>query len=135
MSRSCCSRETNVSRLRVPCVSLAIVALITVVLRPLPMRADHICDPVSEDGWNLVKSHEPTRQVDGAPYQADGNWYVDRSTTVVPFCHYFNPLGIYSMRSYSLAPVTTQERVALCQGAAGGGSTPIVPYTGPCPPK
>jgi hypothetical protein len=105
---------------------------------PAPARADHACDPVSdEEGWTVVPSLETARQADSAPYQAGakGDWYVDRSTTVIPFCNYFNPIGIYSMRSYTLAPITAEERVSICRATPGGGSEPVAPYAGPCPPK
>ena len=63
-------------------------------------------------GWTVVAAEETISQVDGAPYQAgaSGNWFVDRATTVLPFCHYYNAIGIYSMRSYSLAPRETMSR-------------------------
>ena len=75
----------------------------------------------------------PTRSTDvkdGAPYRAGGDWVVDRTTTLLPLCNYFNAVGNYSLRSYSLDPVQKTERVALCRGAA-----PVAPYAGPCPPK
>jgi hypothetical protein len=100
-------------------------------------RADHTCDPVTEPGWSVVATHETIRQVDGPPLQdgASGNWYVERSTTVLPFCNYFNEIGIYSMRSYSLTPEEKRERVAICRATPGGGNAAVPPYAGGCPPK
>ncbi len=102
-----------------------------------PARANHTCDPVTDEGWRVVPSHETTDRKDSAPYQMgpSGNWFVDRSTTMLPFCNYYNPIGIYSMRSYSLDPETTTERIAICRATADGRSAPIAPYGGPCPPK
>jgi len=102
-------------------------------------RADHKCDPLSEAdvGWSVVPSHETISQVDQAPYQAGagGNWYVDRATTVLPFCNYYNAIGNYSMRSYSLSERVMTERIAICRGNAQGVSTPVEPYAGSCPPR
>ena len=66
----------------------------------------------------------------GAPYQAGGDWLVDRTTTVLPLCNYINASGNYSLRSYSLSPEDKTERVAICRGSAA-----VAPYAGPCPPK
>jgi hypothetical protein len=100
-------------------------------------RAEHKCDPVSDAGWSVVAAEETISQADSAPFQegASGNWFVDRATTVLPFCHYYNAIGIYSMRSYSLAPRETKERIGICHNAAPGGSAAIPPYAGQCPPK
>ena len=75
-------------------------------------RADHPCDPVVETGWTIVPSHETVDENDGAPYQdgTTGNWFVDRTTMLLPYCSYFDELGIYSMRSYSLSPEPKKER-------------------------
>ena len=99
-------------------------------------RADHICDPIGDAGWTTVPTHETVGQVEGRPYQegASGNWFIDRTITVLPMCNYYNSIGIYSMRSYSLAPQTTVERIGICQGAGASASVAIVPYAGPCPP-
>ncbi len=102
-------------------------------------RADHKCDPLSDAdvGWSVVPSDETIHTVDGAPYQmgTTGNWFVERTITTLPFCNYFDEIGIYSMRSYRLDPETTTERVAICRSAAPGGSVAVPPYVGPCPPK
>jgi hypothetical protein len=93
-------------------------------------------DPVSDAGWSVVPSLETIGKVDGAPYRtgAAGDWFVERSTTLLPFCNYYNEIGIYSMRSYTLAPQVGKERIQICKGMAGGGSTAVAPYAGPCPP-
>jgi hypothetical protein len=54
---------------------------------------------------------------------------------VLPFCHYFNSIGIYSMRSYSLDPVTTEEKIAICRRTGEDSSAAVAPYAGPCPPR
>ncbi|HEY6257642.1 MAG TPA: hypothetical protein VIY51_17815 [Xanthobacteraceae bacterium] len=94
-------------------------------------------DPVSDAGWSVVPSLETVGQADGAPYQdgASGDWFVDRTTTQLPFCNYYNEIGIYSMRSYTLARQVTKERIAICKAAPAGGSMAVPPYAGPCPPK
>jgi len=87
-------------------------------------RADHACDPVSDVGWSIVPSHETTGQTDGAPYRtvraAIGSSIAP--PPCFPCANYFNETGIYSMRSYSLSPRITKERVGICRGTAGGGS-------------
>jgi hypothetical protein len=99
-------------------------------------RAEHKCDPVTDEGWSVVPTEETLTEVDGLPYQVgtSGNWFVDRTTTVLPFCHYFNAIGNYSLRSYSLAPRASEERVSICESVEGR-SLAVAPYTGPCPPK
>jgi hypothetical protein len=98
-----------------------------------PAAAAHACDPVTDAGWTVIAEDETLSQTDGPPYQSGSAWFVDRVTTVLPYCHYFNSIGIYSMRSYSLDPVVTEERIAICRWS-GNGSAPIAPYAGPCPP-
>ena len=100
-------------------------------------RADHPCDPVVETGWKIVPSHEIVDQTESTPYQegTTGNWFVDRTITVLPYCSYFDELGIYSMRSYSLSPETRKEHIGICRRSASGNSEAIAPYAGPCPPK
>jgi hypothetical protein len=99
-------------------------------------RADHKCDPIGDEGWTTLPTHELLSQNDGTPYRegTSGNWFVDRTTTILPMCNYYNSIGIYSMRSYSLTPKTTVERIGICQGAVAGASAAIAPYAGPCPP-
>jgi hypothetical protein len=93
-------------------------------------------DPIADAGWSVVPSLETIATADGAPYQGGaGDWFVDRTTTLLPFCNYFNEIGIYSMRSYTLSRQITKERVQICKSAPGGASTAIAPYAGACPPK
>jgi hypothetical protein len=99
----------------------------------------HKCDPVdpiADVGWSVVPSLETVGAVDGAPSQAGrtGDWFVERVTTRIPFCNYYNEIGIYSMRSYTLAPEVTKERIQTCEHSATGGSDPVLPYAGSCPP-
>jgi len=86
-------------------------------------------DPVSDAGWSVVPSLEEIGTKVSAPYRANGDWFVDRTTTLLPFCNYYNEIGIYSMRSYTLMPQVTTERVGICRGNAA-----VPPYTGACPP-
>jgi hypothetical protein len=113
-----------------------IVALAIVTGAPAHGAVTHKCDPVTEEGWSVVPEREVLSVTDSAPYQAGaaGDWYVDRITTVLPFCNYYNSIGIYSLNSYSLSPVTSEERVGICRASAGG-SVPVPPFGGPCPPN
>jgi len=122
-------------------ISVAFAAMVALAVAAMSCAAGaaaamHKCDPVTEEGWSVAAQRQTLSETDGAPYQAGpaGGWFVDRVTTVLPFCHYFNSIGLYSMRSYSLSPVSTEERVAICR-AAEGGSVAVPPYAGPCPPK
>ena len=116
-------------------------SIITIVIatslsgHPGPAAADHKCDPVTDAGWSVVPSDEVTGEMDSAPYQDGGTWFIERSTTVLPLCNYFDAIGNYSLRSYSLAPRVTKERVAICRGTADGQTVSIPPYLGSCPPK
>ena len=123
---------------------IAAIAVATVVVviaaGTTSASADHRCDPLdpaADVGWTVVPSHEAVAEVDSAPLQAGagGNWYVNRTTTIVPFCNYYNELGIYSMRSYTLAPVVKEARISICQAGAQGASVPVPPYAGRCPPR
>jgi hypothetical protein len=119
--------------------TLAILAL-AVACGPAAAQANHKCDPidpVSDAGWSVVPSLETIGTVDGAPYQTGtgGDWFVDRTTTLLPFCNYFNEIGIYSMRSYTLAPQLAKERIGICRANAAGASVAVPPYAGPCPPS
>jgi len=95
-----------------------------------PARTQHACDPVEDAGWRVLATTEVTDVKDGAPYQAGGDWVIDRTTTLLPLCNYFNAIGNYSLRSYSLAPTEKTERVVICRGGAA-----VAPYVGACPPK
>jgi hypothetical protein len=110
-------------------IRVLLVAAAVALLSP-SARADHSCDALGEPGWSTVPSHEIVNVADGAPYQADGDWFVERTTTVLPLCNYINASGNYSLRSYSLSPEEKTERVAICRGGAA-----VAPYAGPCPPK
>ena len=92
-------------------------------------RAEPVCDPPTEGGRALL-TMEVTGVSDSAPVQAGADWTVERTTTLLPLCNYFSPVGSYSLKSYSLDPFTRVERVTLCHAA-----TPVAPYAGPCPPK
>jgi hypothetical protein len=97
--------------------------------------ADHRCDPIGDPGWKTVPTHELVSQVDGAPYRDGQGWFIDRTVTVLPLCNYFDEIGNYSLRSYSLSPRATTERIGICRIDAAGASVAIPPYAGPCPPK
>jgi hypothetical protein len=109
-----------------PCVKfcLAVFALIAGLAAA---QAQPVCAAPPEAGYRVVPSLEVTGVTDGAPYAAGGDWVVDRTTTLLPLCNYFSPVGSYSLRSYSLDPFTKAERVVLCRGG-----TPVAPYAGPC---
>ncbi len=101
-------------------------------------QASHKCDPVdpvSDIGWSVVPSLETVRTADSEPRQAEasGDWFIERTTTLLPFCNYYNEIGIYSLRSYTLAPQVTKERIRICEHTAGGSGA-VAPYQGPCPP-
>jgi hypothetical protein len=115
--------------------AVAIAALAASLVSDGASAAEHACDPVADDGWTVIAERETLSQTDGTPYQSGADWFVDRVTTMLPFCHYFNSIGIYSMRSYSLDPVVTNERVAICRRTDDGGSAAVAPYRGPCPPR
>jgi hypothetical protein len=89
-----------------------------------------VCDPPTEPGWRMVASVENAGTADGPPHAAGRDWVLDRTTTLLPMCSYFSPVGSYSLQSYSLDPITRTERVTLCRAGA-----PVAPYAGPCPPK
>ena len=93
-------------------------------------RAEPVCDAPTEEGYRVVLSMEITGVTDGEPYQSGPDWIVERTTTLLPLCSYFTPVGSYSLRSYSLDPEKKTERVMLCHGDLRVGS-----YAGPCPPK
>jgi hypothetical protein len=100
----------------------------------------HKCDPVdpiADVGWSVVPSLETVGVVDGAPYQvgSSGDWFVERTTTRVPFCNYYNEIGIYSMRSYTLPPEVIKEQIKICERTAAGGVAQSPPYDGSCPPR
>lgn len=115
-------------------IAVAIAAFAMSAVSKDAVAVEHTCDPVTDAGWSVVPERETLSQTDGPPYRSGMDWFVDRATTVLPFCHYFNSIGVYSMRSYSLDPVVTVERVAICRGI-GSDSVAVAPYAGPCPPR
>jgi hypothetical protein len=94
-------------------------------------------DPIADVGWSVVPSLETIAKADGTPYQSGpgGDWFIDRTTTLLPFCNYYNEIGIYSMRSYTLSRQVSKEQVQICKAAPGGAGAAVAPYAGPCPPK
>ena len=93
-------------------------------------------DPIADVGWAVVPSLETVDKVDGTPFQSGGggDWFITRITVLLPFCNYYNEIGIYSMRSYTLSRQTSEERIQICK-ATPAGSAAVAPYAGPCPPK
>ncbi len=94
------------------------------------LRAAHTCDALGDPGWSTVPSEEIVGVRDALPYRDGENWFVERTTTVLPLCNYINASGNYSLRSYSLGPEDTTERVTICKGVAK-----VAPYSGSCPPQ
>jgi len=92
--------------------------------RPGQSQCDPV-DPISDVGWSVVPSLETVGTADGAPFQAGagGDWFIERTTTLLPFCNYYNEIGIYSMRSYTLAPQVSKSASGSAavppRGAAG----------------
>ena len=78
----------------------------------------------------MLASTEVAGIRDGAPVQVGADWVVERVTTLLPLCNYFNAAGTYSMRSYSLAPFERAERVTICRAGRA-----VAPYAGKCPPN
>jgi hypothetical protein len=115
-------------------IAVMVAAFTASTVSKAAIAAEHTCDPVTDAGWSVVPEREVLSQTDGPPYQSGTDWLVDRVTTVLPFCHYFNSIGVYSMRSYSLDPVVTEERVVICR-RSGRDSVAVAPYAGPCPPR
>ena len=118
------------------CHSFLVLALSAIVSAGAAC-ADHTCDPLGQEGWSTMATHETVNIADGAPYQIPpgSDWFVDRVVTMLPLCNYINASGNYSLRSYSLSPEDRKERVAICRSAPAGGSVAVPPYTEPCPPK
>jgi hypothetical protein len=115
--------------------SFVLVAVAWLAIGAGAAHAQHACDAAEEEGWRVVPSTEVTDVKDGAPFAAGADWVVERTTTLLPFCNYYSPVGSYSLRSYSLDPFTKVERVVLCHANARGASEPVAPYAGACPPK
>ena len=112
---------------------VATLAALAMADRPAAAQTNFKCDPldpVADAGWSVVPSLETVGEADGAPYQDGADWFVDRTTTRLPFCNYYNDIGIYSMRSFTLSRQVSTRRIAICKGNAA-----IPPYAGPCPPR
>jgi hypothetical protein len=118
-------------------LTFAFACLAVALLTPVPAQAQPTCDPITEEGWRVLATIEIVNTADSAPYRAGapGDWFVDRTTTLLPLCNYFTPVGSYSLRSYSLDPTQQTERVAICRAGPQGASVVIPPYAGPCPPR
>src|ERR1700761_1093659 len=102
---------------------IVLLAVVSGFCGHLFAQPTHKCDPVdpvADVDWSVVPSLETVGVVDGEPFQAErtGDWFVERFTTRIPFCNYYNEIGIYSMRSYTLAPEVTKERIRICQHSA-----------------
>src|SRR5262249_11760147 len=122
------ARSRQPLMIRKPLAFAALMAAAITAAVPMPVAAQTLpkcdpVDPVSDAGWSVVASLEEVGVKDSAPYRADGDWFVDRTTTLLPFCNYYNEIGIYSMRSYTLMPQVKTERAAICHG-----NTPVPPY-------
>ncbi len=74
-------------------IAVAVAALTVSAISKAAAAAEHKCDPVADAGWSVAPEREVLSQTDGAPYQSGTDWLVDRVTTVLPFCHYFNSIG------------------------------------------
>jgi hypothetical protein len=95
----------------------------------------HFCD-APELGGDMMKSIEIADQKDSSPHRTgnSGNWYVTRTTKWIPYCIYHDAIGLYSLDTYALTPKIFEEEVQICEGVPGGGSRPVAPFVGPCPP-
>lgn len=99
-------------------------------MSPVPGHTTHVCDPLGDPGWSTVPTQEIVGVKEATPVRVGDDWFVERTTTVLPLCNYINAGGNYSLRSYSLSPEDNIERVAICKGGAA-----VAPYVGPCPPR
>jgi hypothetical protein len=113
--------------------AFATIFMLSAATGPVGAAPNFKCDPldpVADAGWSVVPSLETVGEADGVPYQDGADWFVDRTTTSLPFCNYYNDIGIYSMRSYTLSRQVSTQRIAICKGGAA-----VSPYAGPCPPR
>jgi hypothetical protein len=108
-------------------------AVFALIVSLAAARAEPVCDAATEGG-RVVLSMEVAGVSDSAPVRDGGGWVVERTTTLLPLCNYFSPVGSYSLKSYSLDPQTKTERVTICRAGAQGLMS-VAPYAGPCPPK
>src|SRR5258707_5682324 len=74
-------------------IAVAVAVLTVSAISKAAAAAEHKCDPVTDAGWSVVPEREVLSQTDGAPYQSGTDWLVERVTTGLPFCHYFNSIG------------------------------------------
>lgn len=104
----------------------------TKIVPPATQKCD---DPVP--GGDLLKTIEIADQKDSSPHPAGaaGDWYVTRTTKWIPYCMYHDPIGLYSLDTYALTPKIIEEEVQVCEAIKGGGSRPVAPFAGPCPPQ
>ena len=98
-------------------------------------QANHKCDEAIDSG-SMRKTIEIADQKDSAPHAngAAGNWYVMRTSKWIPYCMYHDAIGLYSLDTYALMPQIIDEEIQICEALAGGGSRPVAPFAGPCPP-
>ena len=76
-------------------LSACVCALIATAVSTGPGHAQYNpkcdpLDPVSDAGWSVVPSLETVGKADSAPSQAgaSGDWFITRTTTLLPFCNY-----------------------------------------------
>jgi len=100
-------------------------------------QATHKCDP-PPDGGDVMKTIEIADQKDSVPHAKGtaGNWFVTRTTKWIPYCMYHDAIGLYSLDTYALQPKVFDEEIQICESVPApiGGSRPVAPFAGPCPP-
>ena len=146
----------GIMRATIVVAALAVSAAFPDVVRAECSLANVASAQEIAEGWTIHEDHRIVQQGDSAPYEMGrGNWFVDRETTVLPFCSVFDDLGGYSLRSYMLPKVITKAPFQICRATPAGGSVPFVapnarpkpantahevyspydrPYAGACPP-
>lgn len=110
-----------------------------------------------KSGWTLKFDPKIVDQHDSAPFEVGkGDWFVNRTTVIIPQCSAYDDMGNYSLRSYMLPKITTQTQIQICRHDERRGSVLIAPangmakpentrseiysdydrpYRGPCPPE
>ena len=98
-------------------------------------QATHHCDE-PESGGDVMATIEIADQKDSTPHTngAAGNWFVTRTTKWIPYCMYHDAIGLYSLNTYALTPKVFDEEIQVCEAIPAGGSRPVAPFAGPCPP-
>ena len=85
-----------------------------------------------------MKTIEIADQKDSVPHAKGtaGNWFVTRTTKWIPYCMYHDAIGLYSLDTYALQPKVFDEEIQICESVPApiGGSRPVAPFAGPCPP-